>query len=104
MNQNRKLYIFFCQNEKCAPVYFLVDISNLRKKKEFIVCAENTKVLPQNLIYEFLGSNFFFFISLNKEDSRRVCFHFPLSELTLSHPHGTGITVYIPRFFLINLM
>jgi hypothetical protein len=25
-----------------------------------------------------------------------------LSELTLSHPHGTGVTVYIPGF-LINL-
>jgi hypothetical protein len=29
-----------------------------------------------------------------------LCFPFSSSELTFSHPHGTGITVYIPKFLI----
>jgi len=64
------------------------------------VCGENTKVLPHNLIsHEFSGIKNLF-ISLSKEDSCSLYFPSPLSELILSHPHGTGITVYIPRFLI----
>jgi len=80
------------------PAYIVVGNPNICKTFYRMWRKYESPTSKLNFFYEFSGSEIFSF-PLTKKIPAACVFSSLLLELTLSHPHGTGISVYTPRFF-----